>query len=192
MSRGRHARDGQRRDALRAWLRTLLHRPVRAIPKVRPARTAPSSPRRAQPRATAGGATGPTPVAVAPEAPAPDVPPVRHAGASPHLWPGGPATAPAGSRRPNGQQSAGAPQRDTWVIAQPPPGSPLGYQPVTTRRDYVVFPDAKVAVTGPGGVTIGGLAPPAPGRAGDTRPLPVLGGRLYAAHQAQRDRAVNQ
>jgi hypothetical protein len=133
MSRGRHARDGQRRDALRAWLRALLRRPVRAIPRARP---------------------------------------------------GGPPLVATAARS--------GPGRDTWVIAQPPPGSPLGYQPVTARPGYVVFPDAKVAVTGPGGVTIGGLAPPAPGRAGDTAPMPVLGGRLYAAHQAQRDRAVNQ
>jgi hypothetical protein len=184
MSRGRHARDGQRRDALRAWLRSLLNRPVRAIPRARPARAVPASSRRVHPRA-AGGAPAPAPWSRAPEAPAPHPIPPSGAGASPGLpRPGDPPLVATAARS--------GPGRDTWVIAQPPPGSPLGYQPVATRPGYVVFPDAKVAVTGPGGVTIGGLAPPAPGRAGDTRPLPVLGGRLYAAHQAQRDRAVNQ
>jgi hypothetical protein len=186
MSRGRHARDGQRRDALRAWLRSLLARPVRAIPRARPARAVPASSRRVHPRA-AGGAPAPAPWSRAPEAPAPHPIPPSGAGASPQPSPLGAigdALDELGGLFPG--------RRDTWVIAQPPPGSPLGYQPVTARPGYVVFPDAKVAVTGPGGVTIGGLAPPAPGRAGDTRPLPVLGGRLYAAHQAQRDRAVNQ
>lgn len=67
MTAGRHRLDGQRRDALRAWLRTL------------PARL---SPRRV-PRA-AGGAPVPAPVAGAPEAPAPPIP-VPGAGASPGL-----------------------------------------------------------------------------------------------------------
>lgn len=67
MSAGRHRLDGQRRDALRAWLRSL---PARLSPRRVPL--------------AAGGAPVPAPVAGAPEAPAPPIP-VPGAGASPGL-----------------------------------------------------------------------------------------------------------
>jgi hypothetical protein len=118
--------------------------------------------RHALPR-VAGGAPVPP---GAPEAPAPVNPPSPGAGASPqHLLPGGPATAPAGSRRSNEQQFARAPlnpdaewSRDTtplrrlpWVITQPPPGSPLGYAPVgrveLPRADGRIVVDERARVT---------------------------------------------
>ena len=43
-----------------------------------------------------------------------------------------------------------------WVITQPPPGSPLGYQPVS-RPAYGILPDKKVAVTERGQASIRGL-----------------------------------
>jgi hypothetical protein len=127
---GRHRRDGQRRDALRARLRSL-----RAI----------LSPRRL---GAAGGATA-IPPGGAPEAPAPSGAPVRQqrAGASPQLpRPGDPPRRGDAPWSGPGQQppdaapgevtapaSPGAAARPPWVTWHGPPGTP---PPPAYRGDY--------------------------------------------------------
>lgn len=75
MSRGRHARDGQRRDALSAWLATLRQaaRDTRALIRLIP--VIPMIVRRAHPRAAAG----PAPLGRTVQAPRPADPPSRRA-----------------------------------------------------------------------------------------------------------------
>lgn len=230
MSRGRHARDGQRRDALRArardtWtrLRRLAGRiaalnaalpgaliPGRATmipaPDMRPAQ----APRPADPPAGGAVRAGATPLVVAGEQPgelphlpgcdgscggmaaheahlddggcpccycaqyavdktpgavaagtgtsAGDSPPPAAAATTPrgaaplplpgpqappgqgqphHLWPGGPVTAPAGSRRSNEQQSARAPQH-------PMPAWKGDYRPTQPFRAVSDLPPASI------------------------------------------------
>jgi hypothetical protein len=117
MSRGRHARDGQRRDALRAWL-------TRHIPAIPISRRVPRA---------AGGAAGPTPTAVAPEAPAPSGAPVRQqrAGASPQL-------------RVEAEEEAGRPP---WVTWHGPPGTPPPPPRLAPRRDTIAMPAVNAALS---------------------------------------------
>jgi len=175
-----------------------------------PVRLIPSTliPRR--PRA-AGGATGHAPMAGAPaEVPASDGAPVRPSGTG-RLWPGGPVTAPAGSRRRDGQQSARAPQppdaapegvtapaspgaaaRQPWVRHEPPPGTQRR-QPASAPVSLVVLPGGEVW----DGRHVQPLAPrtvPQDGAAARDRqtgaqPALVRPGR--ERHERQWDRAVN-
>ncbi len=116
MTAGRHRRDGQYRDDLSAWLRSLraTARDTWTVIRLSWLVLTILISRRV-PRA-AGGAPGRFPVAGAPEAPATACPPGR-AGASPRLPDAAPGevTAPA---------SPGAATRPPWVITQPPPGTP--------------------------------------------------------------------
>ena len=75
---------------------------------------------RAATRAVRAGAR--TPTAPNPMTPAVPVPPSGQPEAAPSPARPAPSPAPTGEGAPPG--------RDTWVIRQPPPGSPLGYMPV--------------------------------------------------------------
>jgi len=125
MSRGRHARDGQRRDAIRAWI----------------ARHIPSIPISRRVHGAAGGATATTPPAEAPEAPAPPAP-VPGAGASPEL-PRLRHADPEGAAAP--APGAGA-ARPPWVTWHGPPGTPPPPRPAA-RRDTIAMPAVNAALT---------------------------------------------
>jgi len=120
MSRGRHARDGQRRDALRAW----LARHVLTIPISRRAHTA------------AGGAAV-IPPDGAPEAPAPR-PPFPGAGASPQLR----VEAEAVAAPAPGSGAA----RPPWVEWHEPPGTPPPPPRLAPRRDTIAMPAVDAAL----------------------------------------------
>ena len=175
-----HARDGQRRDALAAWLGRARERAVRLIPSFRralPRATAapapdgrpaqaprPADPPGAtsarcgpgQPPAPGAAAAGtgtdagvpPAPVTAAADAvppsagaaaplprPHPSRPPWP--GQPDHLWPGGPVTAPAGSRRSNEQQFARAPQH-------PMPAYKGDYRPTAPFRAVSDLPPVNI------------------------------------------------